>query len=77
MNVCVASMYSYLCPCDSRWMFAVIFPCVQSKYQRVPAEEALQAVDLSSSRDSLPQSASDLRCVVQVAVQRRKSGEFG
>lgn len=50
----------------SRWMFAVVlfihvfsFPFLlflasrlQSKYQRVPAEEALQAVDSSGSRDA-------------------------
>lgn len=36
-----------MCAWDSRWMFAVIFACV-------PAEEALQAVDLSGSWDSLP-----------------------
>lgn len=32
----------------------LFLPCLQSKYQYVPAEEALQAVDLSGSWDSLP-----------------------
>lgn len=39
--------------------------------------EALQAVGLSGSRDTRPQSASVLRCVVQVAVQEGTAGEFG
>ena len=54
ISIYVCDAFMYLCPFDSWRMFAVVFTGFQSKYQRVPAEKALQAVDLSSLRDSLP-----------------------
>ena len=49
---CDASMFQ--CPYDSGKTFAAILTGFQSKYQCVPAETELQAVDLSNSRDSRP-----------------------
>lgn len=55
--VCCACRVDYACVAllDSQRLFAVISsPRLQSKYQEVPAEKALWAVDLNGSGDPLP-----------------------
>lgn len=56
--------------CETVGVCLLLFlPCLQSTYPYVPAEEALQAVDLIDSQELKLLSMSSHRCVVQVAVQ--------